>query len=1010
MLEILIFKNYTIRSFIHTKTSKLFVLFLILFLLSVVLSVRSPAKLLINEVMYNPETSENYNEWIELYNPTNQTINVSGWTLSDNYAEDSIQGNYDNGNGSTLIPPYRYAVITDHETELYKNYNISNSTIKLYVDDNSIGNGLGNNGDKIRLKNSQNITIDEIEWIINYSDIPGAPASEMSEGFTLSRKNSTNNSFFDFYEGIPTPGKVNKILERGKTEIEINSTNFLVRRDETINISFCVKNLGDFRDNVTIKMENVSESWNVEVERQFLLLDSNVSQEITLTVFPCKNYGCNNGNLTLTALSEKEINKSDQVKLFFEILAPDLLFKEIVFYNEEKEETDTANQGEIVRIKAFLKNTGPENATDVNVNFYFDEIKKDCLIDTKYYDDIGKYQKYPSVLWDTVNVKPGKHRIIVVADENNEIEELDETNNKLYFMVNIQNTTPSFSEKQVMITEVYYHTHPNLCNEFVKIFNPTNISLDISGWYITNTPEKNKLDQKKIVFPNSTFLPAESFFCITQNAFDYNWETGKFADFEYYENSDENVSDMNVTCKISLSNTGGQVVLKNFFNHTIDSFSYTKNSSSEGFVLKRSFEKYGIGWSDFSFEKIDFSGKITTFVSPDNSFEVITSEIRKANSSIYLNVYEFSHPILCDELINALLRNVSVYLFLEGGPVGGISFEEKRVLNRIRDYGGVIRFIENNHEKNVYGRYNFDHAKYLIIDNKTVIVESCNWVKTGIPQSSCFGNREWGIVVINQSFARYFLNVFLDDFNPSRCDSFSIDDVNTSVPEKFYTYESYQRYGYKSCFKPITINGSFSLVPVFSPDNSLDAVIDLLESAKISIFVQQLYIYLDWDDGLNPLVEKLVEKAKQGLDVRVILNYNSFYDSTNIKCNLTKQYLEGNGVQVKFLFTNWSYFTNVHNKGVVVDNKSVLISSINWNENSFTKNREAGIIVENESIAKYYSSVFFYDWNLSKPSEDPVEEVVENSSFDYKNTLYVVVIYTLTFAIVIRDWRKRTWY
>ncbi len=36
--------------------------------------------ILINEVMYNPEEDDNYNEWVELYNPTNQSINVSGWS------------------------------------------------------------------------------------------------------------------------------------------------------------------------------------------------------------------------------------------------------------------------------------------------------------------------------------------------------------------------------------------------------------------------------------------------------------------------------------------------------------------------------------------------------------------------------------------------------------------------------------------------------------------------------------------------------------------------------------------------------------------------------------------------------------------------------------------------------------------------------------------------------------------------------------------------------------------
>jgi len=37
------------------------------------------AHLLINEVMYDPDVSDNYYEWIELFNPTNESINLSGW-------------------------------------------------------------------------------------------------------------------------------------------------------------------------------------------------------------------------------------------------------------------------------------------------------------------------------------------------------------------------------------------------------------------------------------------------------------------------------------------------------------------------------------------------------------------------------------------------------------------------------------------------------------------------------------------------------------------------------------------------------------------------------------------------------------------------------------------------------------------------------------------------------------------------------------------------------------------
>jgi len=144
-------------------------------------------------------------------------------------------------------------------------------------------------------------------------------------------------------------------------------------------------------------------------------------------------------------------------------------------------------------------------------------------------------------------------------------------------------------------------------------------------------------------------------------------------------------------------------------------------------------------------------------------------------------------------------------------------------------------------------------------------------------------------VVRSENVAEYFLSVFLDDWNPKRCDSYSFYDMDFSVPPDYYIDNSVYRGSYEPQFISKAITGNFSAIPVFSPDTSYKAICDMIESAKESIYIEQLYVYRDWNNGVNPFVERLVNKSKKGIDIKVILNYNPRYEATNEKCNLTKQ-------------------------------------------------------------------------------------------------------------------------
>ena len=52
----------------------------------------------------------------------------------------------------------------------------------------------------------------------------------------------------------------------------------------------------------------------------------------------------------------------------------------------------------------------------------------------------------------------------------------------------------------------------------------------------------------------------------------------------------------------------------------------------------------------------------------------------------------------------------------------------------------------------------------------------------------------------------------------------------------------------------------------------------------------------------------------------------------------------------------------MHNKGIIVDGASVLVSSANWSGDGVLRNRDAGLIVHDREVAGYFSRAFLEDW------------------------------------------------
>jgi phosphatidylserine/phosphatidylglycerophosphate/cardiolipin synthase-like enzyme len=335
-----------------------------------------------------------------------------------------------------------------------------------------------------------------------------------------------------------------------------------------------------------------------------------------------------------------------------------------------------------------------------------------------------------------------------------------------------------------------------------------------------------------------------------------------------------------------------------------------------------------------------------------------------AASSLYLNLYQFENPYLMDCIVDALNRGVHVFLLLEGSPVGGITAEEGYIANLISERGGSVRF---SHDPFV------NHAKYAVVDNKTLVLMTENWGSTGVPLNNSFGNRGWGIVIHNGRVADYFKGVFLEDFYRGK--EFALDTEDFKL-NGFRVSRTIPQGVYVPVFEPWIATCSFTVIPVLAPDAALsnETIVGAIKSAQESIFVQQFSAGRFWGEADNSFIAALIDAARRGCEVKVLLDSNDYNldawnDNDEAMAWINERATEENlSLEANLVDLDSLGLAKLHTKGLIVDGKAVVITSLNWNANSIY-NREAGIIVENEELASYYEAVFFHDWNASVKRE-----------------------------------------
>jgi phosphatidylserine/phosphatidylglycerophosphate/cardiolipin synthase-like enzyme/V8-like Glu-specific endopeptidase len=394
----------------------------------------------------------------------------------------------------------------------------------------------------------------------------------------------------------------------------------------------------------------------------------------------------------------------------------------------------------------------------------------------------------------------------------------------------------------------------------------------------------------------------------------------------------------------------------------------------------------------FSFDWVNEQMTVILHVGPERSWVVLSEFLKNARRELVSSMYEFHAAHIAEAIEQELDEGASLQLVLARQsrdpsnnqiPVG--DFDRSETFDRWEEsFGNKFDriFVPLGSNGLVAMSY---HIKVTVADKSKVWLSSGNWKRSSQPLiaegsldnpkvTSKAGNREWHVVLGNETLARRFRNHIKADFAQSRELGGTPEAVQeeTLVDVPLAVLEAVELEGPASrVLTPLTISRQVRVKPLLTPDKKgavfSKAVLRLVRSAQTQLLFQNQYISMKGADSgfLKQLVDALVQKSQELDDFRIIVRK----ENDSLQFDLSQMKRRGIDVenQVRVL-------SNTHTKGIIVDGKQVLIGSHNWSSLGVTLNRDASLIFDDEEVAEYYTEAFEIDWE--RASEPRFDEAV----------------------------------
>ncbi|MFL5814316.1 MAG: phospholipase D-like domain-containing protein, partial [Bdellovibrionia bacterium] len=433
----------------------------------------------------------------------------------------------------------------------------------------------------------------------------------------------------------------------------------------------------------------------------------------------------------------------------------------------------------------------------------------------------------------------------------------------------------------------------------------------------------------------------------------------------------------------------------------------SKKSCSQTFKRLISRAAFALCVLSFSLPSLNnaYAFKVQVGTAPENTLSLILGAIGSAKHSLLINIYELASPEIAQAIIDRINHGVHVEMLQEGEPVGGVSAASRGLQAQIalamEAHPKCCRFAEMRKGVGGARRFRYDHAKYIVIDQSALLLGSENYSPGGHPEPGTLGNRGWEILVADPQPAQWFAKLFAMDSDLRHSDVHSL--LNAGITRQATPPMPVIVPARSAVINPVLDATDGQIIT--SPDTSLKGIIGLIQSARKTLDIEQMSFNMNWvtssngdpnAKGMSPIAQAIADAAHRGVRVRILLNDEFAFigganhggtdgsdgtgaepdNAMNLSGKTTPnrrtvqafmQLAAAEHLPIEARIANLKAMgvAYIHNKGVIVDGKITLISSINWTQNSITNNRETAVALKSPQIAAYFGQAFNQDWNRS---------------------------------------------